>query len=137
MITNDKPNVEEDLKKRIKLAMPLSQNTRNGLIYGALPSTEMKSNFIINEIALSHGEPSGAIDSINFNITFLSSYGVCTDAKWITGGVMNSIITYNFKKIQFVFDGTIHIQPSWKSHWHTLKHTPNRIMSDYLPELAE
>ena len=84
------------------------------LIYGTIPPYLQTRNFVVHQISLLEGDTHDSIESRLFGITFLLMDGsddVSWKNIWVTGKVMNMLITHKNKIKKYVFDETINDQP--------------------------
>ena len=99
--------------------MPVSNGptTRDGGVFQSLPQEHHRANFVIHEASLVHGMPLDQFSGMIFCISILGKdaevlAGYCR--VWISGSVMNRLITVNNKKkIKFVYVETIFNKPGW------------------------
>jgi hypothetical protein len=118
MLRNTHPDQEGALRERILSAMPVSNgHTTSDGVFRTLPQEHYRANFVIHEASLVRGMPLDHFSGMIFCISILRKdaevlEGYCRI--WISGSVMNRLITLNNKKkIKFVFDETINHQPGW------------------------
>ena len=84
------------------------------LIYGTIPPYLQMRNFVVHRISLLVGDTHDSIESRLFGITFLLMDGsddVNWKNIWVTGKVMNMLITHKNKTKKYVFDKTINDHP--------------------------
>ena len=84
----------------------------------------LKANFIIHETVYIPGLPLNQVDSLNFKVFFPDRDALpmqtCNNM-WISGGVMNTLISPNMKKVKFIYDETIIMKEGWMSRGVPLK----------------
>ena len=78
-------------------------------VFNKIERSLKSKNFIIRKAFHVKGKPTNQIESMNFCIDFLGKDGDimdCSKDMWISGGLMNSIITHNNVKKKYVYDAT-------------------------------
>ena len=116
LLSTDTPLVNEGLRSRLKFSVPYSVSPVKENVLYLIASHLLKANFIIHEAVENFGFPTNQIESFNYKVTFLGkdAMPLLHQAKvWVSGGVMNTIITPQFKKIKFVYDETISVKEGW------------------------
>ena len=106
------PLNESALRTRITSGMPLVECAGKGSLLGAVARDYTNSNFIIHKASLVEGGAPGCMDSMIFCISFIGKLGRVIDGSatkevWITGGLMNSLITHKIQKKKYVYDETM------------------------------
>ena len=84
------------------------------LIYETIPPNHQTLNYVVHRISLLEGDTHNSIESRLFGITFLLMDGyddVNWKNIWVTGKVMNMLITHKNKIKKYVFGETINDQP--------------------------
>ena len=99
---------ESKLRSVIKHSMPtVTYSTES--VFGKIERSLMLKNFIIHKAYHIEGTPINQIESMNFCVDFLGKDGEvldCSKGMWISGGLMNSLITHNNVKKKYVYDAT-------------------------------
>ncbi len=76
----------------------------------------LKENFVIHEAIRVEGVPENQVKSFNYKVSFLGkdAFPIQNQKEvWVTGGVMNSLITHQYKRLKFVYDETITVKEGW------------------------
>ena len=103
LLTIDTPLISEGLRSRLKFSVPYSVSPIKERVLSVIASHLLKANFIIHEASQIVGFPENQIESFNYKVTFLGKDAVPLlhqDNVWVSGGVMNNIITPQYKKNQ-------------------------------------
>ena len=127
LLSNKDPVITESLKTRIKYSMPYSVKSVSTSVYDRLNLDLLKVNFIIHEMEQLPGLPVNDVDSLNFKVSFLQRDAVPNTTwnnVWISGAVMNSLISPNMNKKKFIYDGTIFMKEGWNSRGVSPLKTP-------------
>ena len=99
---------EAKLRSVLKLSMPTVTCAPES-VFNKIERSLKSKNFIIRKAFHVKGKPTNQIESMNFCIDFLGKDGDimdCSKDMWISGGLMNSIITHNNVKKKYVYDAT-------------------------------
>ncbi|KAL7544230.1 hypothetical protein ACHAWF_016691 [Thalassiosira exigua] len=110
-LSGKKTHIEASLRQRLIHAMPITDiNLDEYAVLGTITSTMIASNIVVNGAAYPGKGPRMTLDGMYFNVSFLGGDGeVHPDwsSCWITGAVMNQIITHTQKKYKYVYDATV------------------------------
>ena len=137
MLRNTHTDQEDSLRERILTTMPVSNGptARDGGVFQSLPQEHHRANFVIHEASIVEGMPLDQFSGMIFRVSILGKdaevlAGYCRI--WISGSVMNRLITVNNKKkIKFVFDETI----THREGWITRRLAGQLPLQQMMPEL--
>jgi hypothetical protein len=107
---------ESKLRSVIKHSMPTVTHSTES-VFGKIERSLMSKNFIIHKAFHVKGMPNNQIESMNFCVDFLGKDGevlVCSSGMWISGGLMNSLITHNNVKKKYIYDATTVHKPGMR-----------------------
>ena len=124
MLSTIYPLATESIKNRIKYSMPYSVKSVTKPVFSNIKVELLKVNFIIHETVQLPGLPWNQVESMNFKVSFLDRGALPMETwnnVWISGGVMNTIISPTMKKMKFIYDETIIMKDGWRSRGVPLK----------------
>ena len=127
MLSTIYPLATESIKNRIKYSMPYSVKSVTKPVFSNIKVELLKVNFIIHETVQLPGLPWNQVESMNFKVSFLDRGALPMETwnnVWISGGVMNTLISPSMKKVKFIYDETIIMKGGWMSRGVPLK-TPH------------
>ena len=121
-LTTEKAEVETNLRARLKNLQLCSDECGKGVVFSSVSRSNDNSNFIIHRASLAMGGMPGNIDDMIFCISFIGKFGIVTEGCqftekiWVTGSVMNALLTHKFKKKKYVY-----VERPVKVKMHTIK----------------
>jgi len=108
-LTTVKAEVETTLRARLKSLQLCSDECGKGVVFSSVSRSYDNCNFIIHSASLAMGGMPGNIDDMIFCISFIGKFGIVTkgcqftEKIWVTGSVMNALLTHKFKKKKYVY----------------------------------
>ena len=124
MLSTIYPLTTESIKNRIKYSMPYAVKSVTKPVFSNIKVELLKVNFIIHETVQLPGLPWNQVESMNFKVSFLDRGALPMETwnnVWISGGVMNTLISPSMKKVKFIYDETIIMKEGWLSRGVPLK----------------
>ncbi len=81
------------LKNRLKSTVYVNPSVGTVKPLIRLPTNMNNKNFVLNEVGVLLGTMKGKIDSMLFNVSFISDQGEIGNSEWITGSYFSYVIT--------------------------------------------
>jgi len=124
VLTHENPGVETMLKERIIYSMPFRTTEVTDTVFGKLSHWLYKRNLIIHEAKQSTSGTVTAIEQIDFCVSLVGKNGLVIEHSkriWVTGKVVNGMITHTLKTRKYVYDQTAKSNPSAREIEHSTK----------------